>query len=204
MHPVSPHPAPRAALDHELVKKQLKGISEESLKGYKVWLGMPPELIDNHYLSRDNMMDWINVEKFALYLQYLSRQSDENMYSTSAQKMKPSGVELEAAKADQTMLLAAKQLDIIVISDDSDTEISLVNAKGTAKKRTVKRPCDTRPAKQQVSKSKLEVIEILDSSEDEANTRFASNNTTLHGPKVETKGHSLPLNLKIEPKPPIR
>ena len=88
-------------------------------------IGMPPELIDNHYLSHDNMMDWINVEKFALYLQYLSRQLDKNMYrwvlcggplkfkfvliwdhdSTLAQKMKPSGIELEAAKADLVRLV---------------------------------------------------------------------------------------------------
>ncbi|KAJ6565748.1 hypothetical protein B0H10DRAFT_2445014 [Mycena sp. CBHHK59/15] len=99
--------------------------SDKELEGYKRWLGLPLELAESPFFGASNKMNWVKVDKYAMYLRDVGGKSRENTEDTSPNIIEVSDDD-ETPPPPSCHPIPTKRVsaEVIEISDDDDSASS--------------------------------------------------------------------------------
>ncbi|KAJ6600216.1 hypothetical protein B0H10DRAFT_2441123 [Mycena sp. CBHHK59/15] len=100
--------------------------SDKELEGYKRWLGLPLELAESPFFGASNKMNWVKVDKYAMYLRDVGGKSRENTREDTSPNIIEVSDDDETPPPPSCHPIPTKRVsaEVIEISDDDDSASS--------------------------------------------------------------------------------
>ncbi|KAJ6551028.1 hypothetical protein DFH09DRAFT_1319594 [Mycena vulgaris] len=99
--------------DKEVALAALSQATDQDLDDYKTWLSIPSILGASAYFDTSNRMNWVKLDKYAMYLREIAHElQQDTQVSTDAKEPRLEPQKLQSSKHDCS--------EVIEISDDDD------------------------------------------------------------------------------------